>query len=246
MPSGRAHPWNGGCWWRFKIKFYGPLEKEIGDDWSFRSAEDSLQIEVTQFHFLYMQNDLWSKTTYSTKKTFLFLCFRCTRYAKDKDSSDSSRMYYEARFLEACNFCRRFGIQVGGLRGKTQRWHWETPGKPLSGGKRGWEDDMHCWHYWIFLIWFFVRWNWDGSEIWRKGTLLNIKSCLRRFTHVYSRQKWINNNYWDLIEMIQFSFSSKIPKARHLTTIFLNPQAARGSKAQSWRSLGTDKFLLQR
>ena len=34
--QGGPHPWNGGCWWRFKkIKVYGPLE-EIGDDCSFR------------------------------------------------------------------------------------------------------------------------------------------------------------------------------------------------------------------
>ena len=52
----------------------------------------------------------WNLTAIPPKK-FLFLCFRCTRYAKDKDSSDSSRIYYEASFVEACN--RPLSIGLG-------------------------------------------------------------------------------------------------------------------------------------
>ena len=98
--QGGPHSWNGGCWWRLKIKVYGPLEKEIGDDCGFPKLRFFANWSNTIPFTVHAE---WPKTTIRSQKKFLFLCFRCTRYAKDKDSSDSSRIYYEASFVEACN-----------------------------------------------------------------------------------------------------------------------------------------------
>lgn len=84
----------------------------------------------------------------------------CTRYAKDKDSSDSSRIYYEASFVEACN--RPLSIGLGSkFEDYVAKLNADIE-KHLESLYQAWGKRWEMIGLLEFQL-FFVRWIFDGG-----------------------------------------------------------------------------------